>query len=218
MLASDDNNPAFAGARDPDARLHVEFFKKPVQNNFKTDKEGRPIFEDMVMVKIMVPGDTLSIIETPVREEHKMRFPKHWAYFQSSQGTDNLQVGTPLSQWPILGPSQVEELKAMKFFTVENIANAGDGHLTRIGMAGGMAPFALRDKAIRFLTVAHDSSAFDHAKQELDKLKAESAERDAKHQAEMAAMREQITQLALLAAKPKNKGGRPPKVKQVEAA
>jgi ribosomal protein L29 len=217
MLASDDNNPAFVGATDPDARLHVIFFKKPIQNAFKTEKEGRPIFEDAVMVKIMVPGDTLSIIETPVRDEHKRRFPKHWAYFESTQGADNLQQGTPLSQWPILQPSQVEELKALKFYTVENIANAGDDHLSRIGMAGGMGHFALREKAIRYLTVAKDVATVDHAKQELEAFKAQAAEKEAKHAAEMEELRKQVAALAALAV-PKKGPGRPRKVKDEATA
>ena len=35
-LSSDVNNTEFTGATDPDARLYVEFYNNPVQNEFKT--------------------------------------------------------------------------------------------------------------------------------------------------------------------------------------
>lgn len=228
MLASDINNSEFAGASDPDARCHVTMFRKPLKNEFKTKLEGRPIFEDVDMIKIMIPGDALSIVETPIREDHKRRFPKHWAYFESTQGKENLEVGTPLSQWPLLGPSQVEELRALKFFTVDSIASASDLQISKIGMAGGMSPFALRNKAERFLTVARDSSSVDQAKEELEKFKAEAAEKDAAHAEQLRLMQEQMMALAAAIQRPqvpaqtavieRKKPGRKPKIKEVVTA
>lgn len=214
MIASDLNNPEFVGAADPDARLSAVFFKKPMQNDFKTQIEGRPIFEDVLMIRILIPGDQLNIIETPVREDHKTRFPKHWAYFERTQGADNLEVGTPLSQWPQLQPSNVEMLKAMKFSTVDQIASASDEQITRLGNGGGMAPFTLRDKARRFLLVARDSSAVDQAARELAEVKQQAAEREAQFAEQMRAMQEQMQQLAAKVGEPSKRGPKP-KVKEV---
>ena len=105
MLASDLNNPEFVGPTDPDARLHVKFYIQPQKNEFKSTLEGRPIFEDVQMIEIRIPGDQLTVIHSAVREDHKQRFPKHWAYFEQTQGKDNLEIGTPLTQWPMLQPS-----------------------------------------------------------------------------------------------------------------
>lgn len=198
MLASDLANPEFTNPSDPDARLHVTFFIKPFPNEWKSAQEGRPIFEEVTMIRIVTPGDSTNIIETPAREDHKQRFPKHWAYFERTQG-QNLQTGTPLAQWPILGPAQVEMLKAMRFLTVEQIATASDDQIQKVGMGGGMAPFALRDKARRFLMVAHDSAAVDKTAQEMEALKQEAAKKDealALMQAQIAAMQEQMAKLA----------------------
>lgn len=198
MLASDLANPEFSNPSDPDARLHVTFFVKPFKNDWKSAQEGRPIFEEVTMIRIVTPGDSTNIIETPAREDHKQRFPKHWAYFERTHG-QNLQTGTPLAQWPILGPAQVEMLKAMRFMTVEQIASASDDQIQKVGMGGGMAPFALRDKAKRFLMVAHDSSAVDKTAQELEALRQESAQKDETlktMQAQMQAMQEQLVKLA----------------------
>lgn len=219
MLASDDNNPNFSNPTDPDARLHVVIYKRPVENAFRTQQEGRKIFEDQIYIRIQVPGDTLNILDVPIREDHKMRFPRHWAYFESTQG-GALESGTPLSQWPILGPSQVEELHALKFRTVEQIATASDLQLQRIGMAGGMAPTALRDRAIRFLTVARDASIVDHAAEELARIKTEQAARDEKHAQELAEMRQKLDAVLAMAANaaPKPKRAYNKKPKQTEDA
>lgn len=213
MLASDLANPEFANPTDPDARLHVEIFKQPLRNEFRSEKEGRAIFDEVVMISIQVPGDMTTKVVQPLREDHKMRFPRHWAYFDATQGKEALEIGTPLSQWPILGPAQVEELRALKFRTVEQIAGASDQQLQRVGMAGGIDAMALRTRAQRFLTVAHDASTVDHATEALAKMQAEQAEKDAKHAADMRAMQEKLDGLISMMAE-KRKPGRPAKVKE----
>ena len=210
MLASDLANPEFSNPTDPDARLHVVIYRRPVKNEFRTEREGRAIFEDQVYIRIQVPGDQMSVLDGPLREDHKARFPRHWAYFESTQGKDALEDGTPLAQWPILGPAQVEELHALKFRTIEQIANATDMQLQRMGSAGGMAGTALRDRAQRFLVVAHDASVVDNAAAELATMKASQAETEARHAAEMADMRQKLD--AVLAMAVPRKRGRPAKV------
>ena len=212
MIASDLNNPEFANPTDPDARLHVVFYMKPVKNEFRSQNENRPIFEDAVFVRIHIPGDQLSVIDGPAREDHKLRFPRHWALFESTQGKDGQEVGTPLNQWPLLSPAVVESLMAMKFRTVEQVAGASDQNIQRIGMLAGMSPHALRDKAQRYLLVARDTSVVDLARDELDKIKAEQAELEAKHAAAIADMQRKLDAVLSLAERPK-KRGRPPKVK-----
>lgn len=213
MLASDLNNPEFVGAADPDARLHAEFYVKAVENAFKSEQEGRPIFDDVVFVRILVPGDDKNIIDTPARDDHKARFPRHWAHFQNTHGESNLQAGTPLEQWPALTPSQVASLKALKFYTVDSIALAGDEKLGRIGMTAGMSPHAFRDKARRYLEVAKDTAQADKQAQELEKAHKAVAEMQAQMQAMQAQMQE-------LAGQPRGKPGPKPKnqATEVEAA
>lgn len=171
-LASDLDNTDFTGATNPDSRLAVQFYSRPMPNEFESDKQGRPIFYDADFVKIFVPGDSTSVIDTPVREEHKKRFPLHWAHYQNQHAGDQREIGTPLSQWPRLSPAQVEELRALKFHTVENVANASDASLQRLGMVAGMSPFAFRDHAVRFLALAKDDSVAQAAEEKAKALEA----------------------------------------------
>lgn len=206
MLASDVNNPEFANPQNPDRALMARFHVRPVKNEFETQKQGRPIFADIVYIEISTPGSQLNIVDTPARDDHKARFPLEWAHFNNQHGGDAREIGTPLNQWPLLTVSQVEELRALKFFTVDTVANASDLHIQKIGMAGGMDPFAFRAKAQRFLLVANDDAVVQKTTDELQKLRDEQAQKDEKHTKEMDEMRAQIQALSSV---PKKRGRKP---------
>lgn len=186
MIASDAANPEFMGAHNPDSRLTVQFYTRAEKNNFRSEQEGRPIFDDVDCVKIFVPGDKNNIIDTFVRDDHKQRFPLQWAHFQNKRSGDQRLVGkTPLSEWPRLTPGQAEELRALNFLAVEDIANASDSQLQRIGMIAGTSPYKFREFAQRFLQLAE---------QDADAVKADKriAEMETKHEAELQDMKAQM--------------------------
>ena len=203
-LPSDENNA--------DSRLQVRFYKRPVQQEAETLASGRPIYKEFDFVHICVAGDTLTEIDTYVLQSHKTRFPIQWANYQNRIGKDDQEViGTPVAEWPLVSKSQAEELRAMRFYTVEAIAGASDQQLQRMGMAAGMSPYAFRDKAKSFLNLASDSAETDKRTQEINELKeelAKKAEENAKIKAEtdakMALMQEQMATI-LAAVKPTRK-------------
>lgn len=204
MLASDDANPEFTGAHDPDSRLAVQFYSRPVQNNFQSEQMARPIFEDVDYVKIYTPGNALNVIDTPARDEHKARFPKQWAHYQNTQG-DTREMGTPLRSWTLISAAQAEEFRGIKFFTVEQVANASDLQLQSIGMIGGMDPYQLRKRAQTFLAAAADTAVPQKQAEEIERLQREARERDERHAAEMAELKALVQSLA---ANQKGKPGR----------
>src|SRR3990167_8234382 len=173
MLASDVNNPEFVGATNPDSALIVEFYNRPVQNNFLSSKEGRPIFEDVIYVKINVPGLKEMQVDTPSRSDHQARFPRQWQHSINKTQGDAREVGTPLLEWQQLTRSQAEELRGLKFFTIESIAAASDANVNALGMIGGMSPYVLREKDKAILQAAKDASVPQHKAEELAKLDAE---------------------------------------------
>lgn len=194
-LPSDENNA--------DSRLQVKFYKRPVQQEQETLEAGRPIYKEFDFVHICVAGDTLTEIDTYVLNSHKTRFPIQWANYQNRIGRDDQEVvGTPLSEWPLISKSQAEELRALKFHTVESIASASDLQLQRMGMAAGMSPYAFRDKAKSYLNLAQNALQTDKREQELNDLREELAkksEENAKIKAEtdekLALMQEQMAQI-----------------------
>jgi len=217
-METDARNPNFSGARNPDDLLWVQFSMKAIPNNFRTQAEGRPIFEDQLWIEIRVPGNALTIIERPAMEDDKLRFPRQWAYFQQTHGAEGQNVGTPLSQWPLLRPSQIEELRALKFYSVEQIAFASDEQVGRIGMSAGMAPMAFRERAKLYLEGARDNAVAVKQAEELKKreeeinvLKTAQAAQEEKHAAEMAELRSLIA-----AATAPRRPGRPKKAQATE--
>ena len=197
MLASDVNNTQFVGAQDPDSIMIVRFYIRPVRNEFKSRQEARPIFEDVLYCEYYPAGSVILRMDVPATAAHKMRFSKQWAYYEMTKGGDSREVGTPLSEWTLLSPADVENLRGLKFNTVENIASATDAMLQQIGMgAAGLSPYALRTRAQAFLAAAKDTALPQKQAEELEQLKKDSAERDAKHAAEIAELRALITSKA----------------------
>ena len=189
-----------------DSRLQVRFYKKSVQQEQESIDAGRPIFKDFDFVQICVAGDTLTEIDTYALQNHKTRFPIQWANYMNRQGAhDEELVGTPVAEWPLVSKSQAEELRAIKFQTVESIANASDQQLQRMGMIAGMSPYAFRDKAKAFLNLATSSAETDKREHEINALKEELAKKDLETvkmkqetDAKLAQMQEQMA--AILAA------------------
>ena len=136
-------------------------------------------------------------------------FPRQWAHYQNQVSNHQDIIGTPLDQWPQVTRSQAEELRGLKFHTVEAIAECSDQQLQRIGMVAGMSPHNFRLKAKAFLNLATDSAEVAQREAELQALKEENAKIKSETEAKLAAMQEQVSALLATVAKPKT---RKPKV------
>lgn len=169
-----------------DAQLHVEFYTREDGPN-----KGK------AYVRIQAPGDKTNVIDQPLRDDHKQRFPRQYLYFQMQQNESAAsQMGTPLTEWHRDAPEelnrdQIAELNILKFVTVEQLALASDAQLQRVGMGG----VGLRERARQYLNRKNRSAATS----ELDATKKQLAELQAQMAALMASQSE-----------PKRRG-RPPK-------
>jgi hypothetical protein len=184
--------------QNPDGSLYVSFYKRAVEIADETAAQGRPIYKECDFVRIMVPGNSLSEIDTIARDDHKQRFPVQWARYVNTQGEANQEQGTPIKEWPLVSVSQAEELRGLKFYTVESIANASDLMVQKIGMIAGMSPYQFRDKAKAFLNLANETAEVNKKDEEIAQLKAENDKIRAETDAKLAQMQEQMA--AILAA------------------
>ena len=172
QLASDLGNQQFVGAIDPDSVMIARFYKRAVRNNFESEKQGRNIFEDRIYCEYYPAGSTLLKMDVPAYDIHKQRFSKQWAYYQATQNEDTLGSGTPLSQWAILSPADVENLRGFKFQTIENLAAMSDLQMQSLGMGiAGMAPHVLRARAQAYLGTATDTALPQKQAQDIEILK-----------------------------------------------
>ena len=115
-----EDQPRFA----MDSRLYVQFYLRPVLLSSQSEAEGRPIFADVEHVRIMVPGDKLSIVDRMASSDDKQRFAEHYAKFKS--GSAEAVVGTRLEIVPWMTRSKVEEYKFFGILTVEQLSTAND--------------------------------------------------------------------------------------------
>ena len=181
-----------------DSRLAVQFYKKSVKQDIASDEAGRPIFKEFDFIRIMIPGDNLTEIDTYAQDSHKQRFPRQWAHYQNQVANHQDIIGTPLDQWPQVTRSQADELRGLKFHTVESIADCSDQQLQRIGMVAGMSPHNFRLKAKAFLNLANDSAEVAHREAEMQALREENDKIKAETEAKLSKMESQME--ALLAA------------------
>jgi hypothetical protein len=200
--------------QNADSRLAVQFYKRSVKQDMASDEAGRPIFKEFDFVKIMIPGDNLTEIDTYAQESHKQRFPRQWAHYQNQIAGHQEIIGTPLEQWPQITRSQADELRGLKFHTGEAIADCSDQQLQRIGMVAGMSPHNFRLKAKAFLNLANDSAEVAQRESELQALKEENAKIKAETDAKLTVMQEQMSALLAAVAEKKPKTRKP---KVVEA-
>lgn len=138
-----------------DDTLLVKFYMKPTKNRVKSIESGRPIFDDVVWVSIMVPGNKNTIVERVARDTDKKRFSKHFSAFED-HGTEEYVSGTPLDSWPVLSRSQVEEMKFFNIRTVEQLANMNDTDAQKF-----MGIATLRTKAKMFLEAAEGGAPME---------------------------------------------------------
>lgn len=150
-IASDLGNQNFVGAINPDSLLSIEFYWHEPEDMNKSIEAGKLIRgPKMPYVRIQNPGDKTSIIETPVTDIHKRRWPDHWLRFQIQEGMINNGTDVPgwkLEEWTFLNPDQVRELRYLRFSVVEQVAGASDDQVQRMGIGG----LSLREEARRAL-------------------------------------------------------------------
>lgn len=146
---------------DADKKLLVVFFKSAVKNEMKSVEAGRPIFDEIDLVKIMSPGSRDSFIgdATP---DYQMRFPQQWARYRANQSQED--VGTPLNMLPWLTVAQIEEFKVLNVRTVEQLAGIADSMAQKF-----MGFQSLKQKAQAYLDAASDAAPVHKMQAELQK-------------------------------------------------
>jgi hypothetical protein len=169
-----------------DAQLLVKFY----------EREHGP-WKGQDFIRIDIPGNQTLQIDTLAREQDKKRFPHHWLRYQMDKNGDFTMSGTRLETWmnerpDDLNPDQLAELQLFKFQTVEQLANAGDNVIGRIGMGGE----GLRMKAMAYLKGKNKEAI----NSELTATRSE-----------LEAMRKQMADMAALLAAQANRPALPPR-------
>lgn len=140
----------------------ITFYDREVQNHFKSEQEGRPIFEMKCYIRKIPPGDKLLEIDRKATKQDFIRYPREYEMYQKYATTP--VEGTPLEAWAQITRAQVAEYKALNIFTVEQLANLPDGYGHKI-----MGFQNWKQKAQSFLMASKGQSEFDRLQTELKK-------------------------------------------------
>lgn len=132
-------------------KLLVKFYNEAVKNNVQSATQGRPIYDEILFLEILVPGDRNTRVNRKATDDDKARFPAAWSRFERGQTVAN--HGTPIDQWPVLGVRDIAEMKAMNIFTVEQIGELPDAF---VGKYVGLATY--REQARAYIKAATDSA------------------------------------------------------------
>lgn len=155
-------------------KVLLRFWYDSAENAVVSAQEGRAIFDTVLMVELLAPGQSAS---TPVIELERAWAPESLAFYGWEEGTtrkneryhefeqyidkfkrNNNQLelgGTPLKEWPRVTQGLVATLAAQGIHTVEQVSAIPDANLNVLGAMGGRE---LRDQAIAFLAQSKEGA------------------------------------------------------------
>ncbi|MEC9266713.1 MAG: hypothetical protein VX464_11690 [Pseudomonadota bacterium] len=136
---------------------YVEFEFRGIKNNDASIKAGHAVYEDRIFAIITPAGGSLVVekeAEVWISELHKRGDSNVMYYERALQAfKDNAEApieGTRIEDWPSLTPAQVKQIKAADVRTVEDLAQANEISINRIGIGAR----ALQQKARAWLESA----------------------------------------------------------------
>ena len=145
---------------DSDKKLFVVFFREAVLNELKTTAEGRPIYDDVDMIRVHTPGSRDTLV-APAHAGYQKRFPGQWG--QYVKNVEQTASGTPLKVVPWLTMSQVAELATFNVKSVEQLAGMADNVANKF-----MNHHALKQQATAFLEAAKGAAPLLKMQKELE--------------------------------------------------
>lgn len=163
------NTRGFGAVRFADGANLVEFFWDAVLMRHESEQQNRPIYKKLPHVKITSPGGK-SVVVRKVKPSDELKYPKQYAAFKA--GEDMAMEGTPVEQWTRIGMEQAATLKHLGIYSVEQLAECGDGVLSAIGMGAR----ELREAARGYLAQAKDSAQAARFAAENERLRGEIAD------------------------------------------
>lgn len=176
--------------RDPQYKSHdgsaLRIWRDSAKNNFVSEQEGRPIFDDVIYCEVISPGsrDSTPVFElvrnfaeesshhgTPLYGQKYEEYKDFVKDFEKSEQSDASLSGTPLAQWPEMTRTMVASLKAQNIFTVDALANLPDTRLIAVGPDGR----TWREKAKAYIENAKNGAYATELAAQLETAKVENA-------------------------------------------
>ena len=155
---------------------YVTFEQRPIEDKEESLKQGRSISKDVDWILVNKPYSRdvfeqkaktwLDKQERQVKEGRiNPKFLDYWkgAYKNWKEGLEAPVNGTDIRNWSLISPAEIKNLLGIGVKTIEDLAQANDEGVRRIGM-GGMT---LKNKAKAYLksSTDHGSVVLENAEQ-----------------------------------------------------
>lgn len=138
---------------------HLDFEVRAVEDVAASQEAGHWVGKDVIYVKATKPGGT-SVFEAVAEnwitqkelqgDPNSDRYRKIYEAYKSGQ--EEPEFGTPLRNWPNIGPAQIKACNSANVRTVEELAELNDSGLEMLGMGAR----GLQNKARAYLESAKD--------------------------------------------------------------
>jgi hypothetical protein len=145
---------------EEDKKLLVKFFVEPMNDKAASLAAGRPIFKDVELIDIKIPGDRTGGVCRKASHHDKQRFAAHYQAFK--QRIEVPLEGTPLTEWPLMTRSMAEELSFHNVKTVEHLSTMSDNNIGKF-----MGLNTLKAKAIKWLEQSGEEAKVHELQQQL---------------------------------------------------
>lgn len=166
----------------------VSFRTVQKKDEFQSKHQERPVYKEITHIVIRTAGDSTQVLDIPVTEAYKQRYPQEWARWQQTR--QNQIPGFPIENWPALTDTQKAEFKAMNIFTLEQFVNMPDSHGQKI-----MGFNDLRRKAKVFLEAGKDAELLGRIRQEAETAVAAEREKREALERQVAEMKEAFAKM-----------------------
>lgn len=128
---------------------YVTFETRPIEDRNASIEAGHYVAKDVIYALITPQGSRDRVeqeadawLDMLAKESREGRFPQEWLtayksiYSEWKEGREMPLSGTSITLWPALKPSLIPTLLDIKILTVEDLANANEETVNRIGMGG----------------------------------------------------------------------------------
>jgi hypothetical protein len=153
----------YSDVGDKDTAIPL-FKESSIENKRESRIQGRPVFDTVAVVEIIVPGSR-DIVCRPVEEKDKERWPKQYAQFLNKQ--KQTVDGTPIDELSTATASERATCKALNVMTIEGLKSFPDTSIHKLGPGG----HALKRKAVAFLSSRGDASYATALQEEVARLR-----------------------------------------------
>ncbi len=109
----------------------IRFHKKWVQDNFKSEQQGRPVGEEFDYIEIRAVGQQQQVVIRKVRTQDELDYSREWDLYQ--RGIEQVAEGTPLREWPVMTHDDILRLNSYAVHTIEALAGLSDAGMQQIG-------------------------------------------------------------------------------------